>query len=132
MIVSYSQIGEKDVSTEVRSKVLGFFDSNGVSLGRFFEMHSGSRDEDGQPFTEETIVELVKKTRYEFFVAMSSWSSSEEGIEYWTDISDSWEEFYSWLHEEYRDFLSDSAKSKPKQVFYKINGVVKPREDMIA
>ena len=129
MMVSYSKIGEKDNTNEVKKRVEAFMSENEVNMARFFEMHDGKTDSSGHPYTMDNLVDLVRRTRYELFVSMSSWSSSEEGIEYWTELSDTWEDFFAYLVSDFEEFFSDDSEREPKQFFFKKNGVVKPRED---
>jgi hypothetical protein len=128
VVVSYTKIGQLDVEPKIRKMFVDFLDKHGVSHSRFFQMHESKRDSNGKPYTIETVSELIKKTRFELFVSMSSWSHSTEGMSYWGKISDDWEREFESIAEEHQEFFEREAEMIPRRFFYKVKGVVKPRE----
>ncbi len=128
MMVSYSKIGDSDPAGKIYGEFMNFVSDNEIDIERFFQMHADKLDDDGNQFTLSTIVELIRRTRYELFVSMSSWSQTTEGIEYWTRLSDNWEQKFSSLLDDYEEFFSDGDSISPKRFFFKKNGVVKPKE----
>jgi hypothetical protein len=125
---SYAKIGAQNRLDVMVEEVIEFFNENDISMDRFFQMHENSRDTQGRHYNLETIVPLIKAKRYELFVSMMSWSDSIEGITYWSRLSDKWEDFFrDVMIEKYGDVMAGADMLEPMQIFFKKDGVVRPK-----
>jgi hypothetical protein len=128
MLVDFGEIGYEKSTDDLMEVFDRFIKENDVTRARIIEMYaSKSHPTEQRSFEERDIPYLIKNYKYELFVGMDSWSSSDEGIEFWTRISDEWEVVFSDIIENDPEMLDIEDILTPKQYFYKTDGKIRVR-----
>jgi len=121
----YTRAGEKDYREELRKHIESFVKKENIDPRRFAEMFSRTLVDIGADDTSDVVI----KFKDQFIIAMSSWSASDEGIEYWSEISDKWSEYYNEvLLPVYPDVFNSDGEREPLRFVFKNKGILMPKE----